>query len=239
MKRFLIPAILIAVSIAVYLPALNYDFVYDDPRQIEMMSSRFTWSHVPSYFTTDVWSYINQRKSNYYRPIFLVWMLLTHELAGLDHAAWHASAILTNALAVLLLYFLARKLAGNEITAAIAALLFAVHPVHIESVAWVSGATEPLWAIFFFAALLLFISARVEPEAGGGGIPDHDPAQRAGRDAAARPDDERYAGGRRGRVCPHPFRQRLCRAGDEGRGCGRPLSAFIPFQADAWRSTSR
>jgi protein O-mannosyl-transferase len=164
MKRFAIPLLLIAASVAVYLPTLKFDFVIDDARQIEMMESRFTWSQIPSYFTTDVWSYVDSQKTNYYRPIFVLWMMLTYQASGLSHPLWHASAILTNALATLLLYFLALRLTGNQITAGIAALIYAVHPVHLESVAWVSGATEPLCAVLFFATLLLYIAARHEPE---------------------------------------------------------------------------
>jgi tetratricopeptide (TPR) repeat protein len=162
MKRFVIPAVVLAASVAVYLPALKFDFVYDDPRQIEMMESRFTWSQVPSYFTTDVWSYVEDHPTNYYRPIFVVWMLVTYQLFGLSHPLWHATAILVHAMATLLLYFLARRLTGDRVTAGVAGLLFAVYPIHVEAVAWVSGATEPLCAIPFFAALLCYIAARQE-----------------------------------------------------------------------------
>jgi protein O-mannosyl-transferase len=162
MKRFVIPALVFAASIAVYLPTLKFDFVYDDPRQIEMMESRFTWSQVPSYFATDVWSYVQDHPTNYYRPIFVVWMLVTYQLFGLSHPLWHATAILVHAIAALLLYFLARRLTGDRVTAGFAALLFALYPVHVEGVAWVSGATEPLCAIFFFATLLCFIASRQE-----------------------------------------------------------------------------
>ncbi len=163
MKRFAIPALLAAASVAVYLPTLKFDFVMDDPRQIEMMESRFTWSQIPSYFTSDVWSYVERQNANYYRPVFVLWLMLNYQFFGLDHAAWHASAVVAHALATLLLFFLARRLTGDEIVAGIAALIFAVHPVHLEGVAWVSGATEPLWATLFFATLLMFVAARHDP----------------------------------------------------------------------------
>jgi hypothetical protein len=162
MRRFAIPALVFAASIAVYLPTLKFGFVYDDPRQIEMMESRFTWPQVPGYFSTDVWSYVQDHPTNYYRPIFVVWMMLTYQLFGLSHPLWHATAILVHAIATLLLYFLARRLTGDRVTAGFAALLFGVYPIHVEGVAWVSGATEPLCAIFFFATLLYYIAARQE-----------------------------------------------------------------------------
>ena len=147
-------------AIAVYAPALKYDFVYDDNRQIELMQSRFTFSQLPSYFTTDVWSYLQQKSSNYYRPLFVTWLMLSYQIAGMNPAIWHADAILLHALAALLFYFLARKLTGSVPIATLGALMFAVDPVHIECVAWVSGATEPISAILFFSTLLLFITAQ-------------------------------------------------------------------------------
>jgi protein O-mannosyl-transferase len=164
MKRFAIPALLIAASVAVYLPTLKFDFVIDDARQIEMMESRFTWSQIPSYFTTDVWSYVDSRKTNYYRPVFVWWMMLTYQASGLSHPLWHASVLLASAISTLLLYFLALRLTEDYLTAGIATLIYAVHPVHLESVAWVSGATEPLCAVWFFATLLLYLAARQEPD---------------------------------------------------------------------------
>lgn len=160
MKPFLIPALLFLAAIAVYAPTLKYDFVYDDNRQIELMESRFTFSQLPSYFTTDVWSYLQQKSSNYYRPLFVTWLMLTYQVAGLNHPIWHAEAILLHALSTLLLFFLARRLTGSVPIAALGALMFAVDPVHVECVAWVSGATESISAILFFSTLLLFLAAR-------------------------------------------------------------------------------
>src|SRR6185437_7289710 len=115
---------------------------------------------LPGYFTTDVWSYIIVNKSNYYRPIFLVWMMLNSKFFGLDTGLWHASAIALHLLAVALFYFLARKLSGSTIAAGIAALLFGVHPVHVEAVAWISGATESLFAVLGFGTLLCYLRSR-------------------------------------------------------------------------------
>ena len=114
MTRFVIPALLVAASVAVYLPALKFDFVMDDTRQIEMMESRFTWSQqFPSYFATDVWSYVQDHPTNYYRPIFVVWMLVTYQLFGLSHPLWHATAILVHAMAALLAVFPGAEIDGR------------------------------------------------------------------------------------------------------------------------------
>ena len=70
---------------------------------------------------------------------------------------WHFSNVLVHVLATLLLYALARELTRDTLMAAVTALIFGLHPAHIESVDWASGVTDPLLAVFFFGSLLLFI----------------------------------------------------------------------------------
>ncbi|MBZ5604988.1 MAG: tetratricopeptide repeat protein [Acidobacteriia bacterium] len=160
--RALLPLILVAVSAGVYLQTIGYGFVADDPRQIEVAHSRFTWSQIPHYFTEDVWSYVERDKSNYYRPVFLVWLMLNYQTFGLETAGWHATTVAMHAAATLLLFFLARKLSGDDTMAFAAAVLFAVHPIHVEGVAWVSGVTEPLFAALTLGSILCFVEARRE-----------------------------------------------------------------------------
>ena len=82
------------------------------------------------------------RKSNYYRPLFLVWLRLNYSLFGREPLGWHVTSILVHALCAALFYLLAVRMVGNTMGAGIGALFFALHPVHVESVAWTSGVTE-------------------------------------------------------------------------------------------------
>ena len=167
--RFLIPAIVLIVTAAVYLPALRFGFVYDDTQQIVLSRARFAWDSIPSYFTTDVWSYIYLLKTNYYRPVFLLWLMLNYQLFGLNTVLWHASAIAAHLAATLLVYALALRLTGKRTVAGAAGLLFGVHPVHVEAVAWLSGSTETLFAILGLGAILCHLrwrDSRSQPQRG-------------------------------------------------------------------------
>lgn len=152
--RVVVPAAILAITAAIFLPALSFGFVCDDGDQIVSMQPRYVWSALPSYFTSDVWSYSFFVKTNYYRPGFLTWLLLNSRLFGLNTMLWHAAAIALHLTATLLLYFLARRITGDFAVAGAAALLFGVHPAHVEAVAWVSGATEPLFACLAISAIL-------------------------------------------------------------------------------------
>jgi protein O-mannosyl-transferase len=159
--RYLIPAVVLLVTAMVYLPALHFGFVCDDGQQIVANQGRLTWNSIPGYFTTDIWGYISPLlKTNYYRPVFLLWLMLNYQLFGLNTALWHASAVAAHLGATLLVYFLALRLTRKRTLAGAAALLFGVHPVHVEAVAWLSGSSETLLAILGLGAILCHLRWR-------------------------------------------------------------------------------
>jgi Gpi18-like mannosyltransferase len=88
--------------------------------------------------------------------------LANYTLVGLNTVLWHLSAILMHLAATLLFYLLVRKLSGEPLVAGMAALLFGIHPAHAEAVAWISGATESLFAIGAFGTILCHMRAREE-----------------------------------------------------------------------------
>ncbi len=115
---------------------------------------------MPSYFGSDVWTFIAAEKTNYYRPVFLLWMMLNSQLFGLNTALLHAAALGLHLGATLLLYFLALRLTNRPDVAGAAALLFGLHPVHVEVVAWLSGVTESLFAVLALGAILCQLRGR-------------------------------------------------------------------------------
>ncbi len=158
--RAIVPLTVLLLTAAVYLPVLWFGFVYDDAGQIVESQSRYTWSAVPSYFSSNVWTFINPGTSNYYRPVFLLWMMLNSKLFGLNTALLHAAAVGLHLGATLLVYFLALRLTRRAAFSGAAALLFGVHPVHLEAVAWLSGATESLFAVLTLGAILCQLRGR-------------------------------------------------------------------------------
>ena len=145
----------------VYLAALGFNFVYDDHLQIVTSPAVHSWGYLPTFFTGHVWQDAQPgAKATYYRPMFRVWLLINYKLFGLSPAGWHLTNLLVHLTATLLLYLLVIRLAGNRMTAAIAALVFGIHPVHIEPVVWVSGVTEPLLGALLLGAMLAYPNRR-------------------------------------------------------------------------------
>ena len=153
----------LVIGFIVYLGTLQFGFVYDDTAQILKNPRVQSWQYLSQYFSGAVWAQLGGL--DYYRPIFLVWLLLNHTFLGLSATGWHAALVLLHLAASAMAYLVARRLLHNDAAALSLTLLFAVHPAHVESVAWVSGAPDPLMAVFFFGSYWAFLRWR---EASGG-----------------------------------------------------------------------
>lgn len=159
--RLIILAVVLLAPLAVYVSALRYQFVFDDPDQIVYNAAVHSASSIPHYFTSDVSPHASPDEvGNFYRPVFLLWLLVNYKVGGLNPLWWHATSLAVHLLATLLVYLLAFRLSRDEVLAGGTALLFGLHPVHIEAVAWISGVTEPLMVVFFLSAFLCFIRSR-------------------------------------------------------------------------------
>ena len=148
------------LAIAVYLGALKFPFVYDDLPQILRNPRVQEWFYLPQYFTHGVWAQVGGRSDNYYRPLFLAWMLLNFKVFGTDPTGWHFTGLVLHALVTWLVYSVAVRELQDKLAAGFAAIIFALHPIHVESVTWVAGANEPLCAAFFLTTVLCYFRWR-------------------------------------------------------------------------------
>ena len=157
-------SLVLLVTFLVYSGTLWFKFVYDDRGQILANVQVHAWHYVPHYFFERVWSFAYPGiLGNYYRPIFLFFLLLNYKIFGPYAAGWHLVSVAAHMGVTYLVYVLVRRLAGDSRTALIAALLFGIDPVHIESVAWVSGVTDPLLALFLLPSFFCYLNGRERP----------------------------------------------------------------------------
>ena len=154
-------AVVLALTFAVYIPTLRYQFVHDDRGQIVENPAVHSWHAVPTYFTAQVWAAVMPEElGNYYRPLFLLWLRINDVVFGNQAWGWHLTTILAHVLTTLLVYLLAWRLGVGRDVALLAALIFGLHPAHIEAVAWISGVTEPLLGILLIASFLGYVQSR-------------------------------------------------------------------------------
>ncbi|HWR15235.1 MAG TPA: tetratricopeptide repeat protein [Terriglobales bacterium] len=151
-------ALALILTALVYAATVRFQFVYDDNPQIVSNPTLTTWKTLPTLFVSHNWKFLlPDWPGNYYRPLFMTWLLVNRMLFGLNPAYWHATTVLLHLLATAMAFFVARQWLHNGVGAGFVALLFGLHPIHVESVAWVSGVTDPLMAVFAFAAFWAWV----------------------------------------------------------------------------------
>ncbi len=165
----LLPLALTAfVAFAVYAGALFNDFVIDDIQQVLQNPWLKDVRYMPDIFLKGVWEFAGTA-GNYYRPVMHLIYMLNYHLFGYHPWGYHLVNILFHtgsSVLVLLLaceIFRCRTARGPwkaAIPATAAALLFALHPVHTEAVAWVGALPEVSYTFFFLLSFLLYIRFR-------------------------------------------------------------------------------
>lgn len=140
-----IPAILILTFI-IYIPALNAGFVnWDDPDYVGENNYLIRdLSRLPELITTSV-------QGNHH-PITMFSLALNFSISGDNAWSYHLFNIIFHLINCFLVYRLALLLSrNNTLVAFVTSLLFGIHPLHVESVAWVSERKDVLYALFFIA----------------------------------------------------------------------------------------
>jgi hypothetical protein len=146
-----------AVAFLIYIGSLRFGFIYDDHSQIVANKQIQSWEYLPRLLTTDVWSQKTlDHVGYYYRPLFSLWLLIVHTIGGLSPSFWHLTSVALHTIATYVVFKLSFELLKNTIEASFSALLFAVHPIHIESVCWVSADNEILYSAFVLLALFFY-----------------------------------------------------------------------------------
>lgn len=147
-------ALLALVTFAVYFPVRNFGFVdYDDSVYFfanPHVLGGLTWSNIQWAFTTG--------ETGNWHPLTWLSLMFDVQLFGNSAAAAHLTNVLLHAANAILVFLLLRRLTGALGRSAVVALFFAVHPMHVESVAWISERKDVLSA--FFGLLASFCYAR-------------------------------------------------------------------------------
>ncbi|XP_047519722.1 protein O-mannosyl-transferase TMTC1-like [Pieris napi] len=141
-----------------YINSLNGDFVHDDIPAI-VTNSDVTGSSLKQLFLDDFWGtpMVDPHSHKSYRPLTTLSFRLNYALAGLRPWWWHASNVVLHAACSALVARTCVTIARLQRPfAALAALLFAVHPIHTEAVAGVVGRADVLACIFFLSSLLVY-----------------------------------------------------------------------------------
>jgi tetratricopeptide (TPR) repeat protein len=143
---------LLALVWVVFGQTLRYDFVnYDDPRYVYQNPRITSGLNIGGI----AWAFTHIHSENWH-PLTTTTHMLDCQLYGVNAGWHHFTNVLLHTVAVVLLFFALRCMTGALWRSAFVAAIFAVHPLHVESVAWIAERKDVLSAVFFMLTLLAY-----------------------------------------------------------------------------------
>lgn len=152
-KLLLVCALLTIATLVTYSSILGNDFInYDDPDYVtanDVVKNGLRWEGIKWAFTTG-------HASNWH-PMTWLSHMLDITLFGLKPWGHHLTNLLLHTINTILLFLLLRQMTGALWRSAVVAALFALHPLHVESVAWVAERKDLLSALFGILTLIAYV----------------------------------------------------------------------------------
>ena len=138
-------------TLIAYIPSFTADFVsWDDGDYVTSNTMIRSFSNFNDFFTTPV-------QGNYH-PLTMMSLALNYAISGDNAWSYHVLNVLLHLLNVFLVYLFIMALSkGNSIIAFTVAMLFGVHPMHVESVAWVAERKDVLYSFFFLLGMIYYL----------------------------------------------------------------------------------
>ncbi|MFA5334726.1 MAG: tetratricopeptide repeat protein [Candidatus Omnitrophota bacterium] len=155
MSVLLIAAAIVCAGALSYLNSLANPFIWDDIALVTRNLHIIDVGYIPRLFLEG--SYHQEVAHNFYRPFLMASFALDYHSWGLQAFGYHLTNIFLHLSNALLVYCLVWTVSGRRTVSLITALLFTVHPVHTEAVAYISGRGDPLAAFFSLVSMICFI----------------------------------------------------------------------------------
>jgi hypothetical protein len=159
-KNLIVYIILIASTLAVFWQVNQYDFINIDD-EVYVTENL----HVQSGITLDGlrWAF-STTYAEFWHPLTWLSLMFDFQLYGLNAGGYHLTNLILHILSTLLLFWLFNRMTGMIWRSAFVAALFALHPLHVESVAWIAERKDVLSAFFFMLTLCLYVYYTEKPD---------------------------------------------------------------------------
>jgi len=149
----LAPATVFIVALAIFSRSLGNQFLpFDDALYV----TENPWIQQGLTPASIAWAFTSGQGANWF-PLSRISHMLDVEWFGADPRGHHATSIVLHAINSVLVYFLCLRLSARRVASTVVALLFAIHPLHVESVAWISSRKDLLSALFWILGLFAYL----------------------------------------------------------------------------------
>src|SRR3989441_1632266 len=173
-RHWLVPSLIALVTFAAFLPALQNQFVSWDDHENFRDNPHYrglAWTQLHWMWTTHQGHYI---------PLTWMTLGLDYLLWGMNPLGYHLTSLLLHAANAVVFFFVVRRILALSlpspserdhalaVSAGFAALVFAIHPLRVESVAWATERRDVLSGLFYLLAILVYLRASQRAERGRG-----------------------------------------------------------------------
>jgi len=152
-------ALVFVVSILVYYPTTGFDFINTWDDEAYVLDNKVL-KDLSAEGISNIFKYGDDFQSlvNNYHPLTTLSLALNYRISGLNPAPYHATNMVFHGFNAILAFLFIFLLGRRKLwPALVSGLLFAVHPMHVESVAWISERKDVLYVFFFLAGLIVYL----------------------------------------------------------------------------------
>jgi tetratricopeptide (TPR) repeat protein len=147
-QNYLLLGLILVITVGSYWPVFHNGFVWDDEGYI-LNNQLIKALDLKSIFSGYV--------MGNYHPLTILALAVEYRVFGLNATGYHAVNLLFHLLNVVLVFLIASHISRNNLVALITALLFGIHPLHVESVAWATGLKDLLYSFFFLLSWFCYL----------------------------------------------------------------------------------
>src|SRR6187549_2618519 len=148
--------VILLLSFVIYLPVFNNKFLaWDDNLYIK---------DNPLIYSINLKDIFSQYVMGNYHPLTILTFAIEYQFFGLNETGYHVINLLLHLLNVVLVFYVINLLVNNPTVALVAALLFGIHPLHVESVAWAAELKDLLYTFFFLASYIFYLKYLTSPQ---------------------------------------------------------------------------
>lgn len=156
-KRSIAILLIVFCTIIAYGNTIQNSFAWDDSDTILNWQATRSWKNIPAMFAGAT----PPGHPGNYRPVRNVLYIVSYHLFGLNETGYHIQAIALAAGIAVLVYLITDLLIATPFTALVTGLFFAVHPIHVEALTWITSSMDMFGMLFGFAAIYCYLRWRI------------------------------------------------------------------------------
>jgi hypothetical protein len=151
-KKWLGLVLIVFLTFLVFYPSVNYDFVnWDDVGLVaeNKMIQELSTESVKGIFTSTAYGA--------YTPLTTISFAINYHYFGMNPKSFHITNLIFHLLCTVLVFFMMKSLRMNFFITLSVALLFGIHPMRVESVAWITERKDLLYSLFYFSTIIAYL----------------------------------------------------------------------------------